>query len=451
MRDYALGRVRQYTSFIFLICLLVTAPACNGSAGETPTSIPTMSPPATLTSIPTPLATTTPTPPPTPSPTATPNVTETPIIPSACPPPGNPGMPARPDTFDDYPEVLADYLSQGSSAEGLENLLRTWEAIREDAGEVQALDLTGDRDAEIVVSLIDPLPEFDLPWPSGDLFIFQCQAGGMILAYRGRYVGDEVLYETHFGLQKIADVNDTGLPDVVYTTSTCGAHTCWDQIYVVEWDGQSFLNRVPALETYPYPSFTVEHGRILVQSGGIGSAGAGVQRGYDEIWSWNGQVFTHTETIIGPPLVLVHYAHDGDESLARGDYVGAIEHYQRAIDDASMSSGLFFESEEQGVPIVRAYARFKLAAAYAAAGDEVDAETQYNLLLVEHPEGTPGYPFASLAQAFWLAFSRDGDPKAACAAAVAVAETDPTPADMLYAGYGNPDYEPADLCRLPDW
>ncbi len=441
--------VRAKRSLPLIVILLLSwfASACNGGdEGAIVTPIPTITlRPATLTPPP-PTATARATP----KPTATPDVTETPVIPSACPPPGDPTPPSRPDAFDDYAAVLAEYLSQGGSAQGLESLLRDWEAIRQDAGAVRALDLSGDRDAEIVVALVDPQPEFDLPWPAGDLLIFQCQAGGVVPVYRGRTADDAVPADANFSLQKIEDVNGTGLADVVYTTTTCGAHTCFERLYIVEWDGTGFVNRIPALVDQPYPTFTLEEGRLLVQAGGIGSVGAGVQRGHSEVWTWNGQTFTQTETLVGPPLILAHYLHDGDELLAQGDYAGAIEAYQQAIDDKTLDSGLFSSSEAEGKAIVRAYARFKLMVAHAAAGDEARAEDYYNLLLQEHPEGTAGYPYVALAQAFRLAYARYGDPVGACEAAVAVAQNDPTPADILYAGYGNPNYVPADLCRLPE-
>jgi len=68
--------------------------------------------------------------------------------------------------------------------------------------------------------------------------------------------------------------------------------------------------------------------------------------------------------------------------------------------------------------------------------------------VAEHPEGTPGYPYALLGRVFWSDFVANGDPRSACVAAVALAESDPTLAERLYAGYANREYEAADLCRV---
>jgi hypothetical protein len=221
-------------------------------------------------------------------------------------------------------------------------------------------------------------------------------------------------------------------------------------MYIIEWDGAGFVNRVPDMTEYPYATFTLSDGRIVVDVGGIGSAGAGYQRSHSETWAWNGRQYALAEEVIGPPVALVHYVHDGDGALVRGDYAGAIEHYQGTLGDVSLPTGLFLESEEQGTAIIKAYARFKSVVAFASAGDEPGARAQKDLLMVEHPEGTPGHPFALLGQAFWDDFVANGIPWSACAAAVVLAESDPTLPERLYAGYANQVYEPADLCRLAD-
>lgn len=430
---------------IALALLTLAVLACNRSiATVTPVpplptlSVPTHTPPATAS--PTAPATSTPLPLPTPSPT--------PVIPPACPPPGDPLPPQRPAAFDDYPKEMAAYLSAGGSAQGLERLLRDWGAITDEAGKVRSLDLTGDADPEVVVALIDPAPEFDLPWPPGDVLILQCQGGAVVPAYQGRAAVGEGPSDLSFNLHRIEDVNRTGRADVVYATSSCGAHTCWDRLYIVEWDGTGFTNRIPGMGDYPHPTFNVSAGRVLVEVGGIASAGAGYQRSYSEGWEWDGRQFVVVERTVGPPTALIHYVHDGDDALARGDYGGAIGHYQSALDDTSLLAGLFLESEEEGTLTVRAYARFKLVVAFGAAGDGRGGQSQYDLLLAEHPEGTSGYPYARLGQAFWGDFVAHEAPRSACAAAVAVAESDPNVAERLYAGYANPEYGAPDLCRI---
>jgi hypothetical protein len=309
--------------------------------------------------------------------------------------------------------------------------------------------MTGDTDPEIVVALTDAAPESDLPWPPGDVLIFQCQGGAVVPAFQGRLAVDQDPDVVGFSLRTVEDVNGTGRADVVYVAHACGAHTCWDRLFILEWDGAGFVNRVRDMGEYLDAAFTLDDARVLVDVGVIGSVGAGYQRTYQEVWEWDGRRYALAEGVVGPPTALVHYIHAGDDALAGAEYGAAIGHYQAALDATSLPAGLSLETEEQGAATIEAYARFKLVVAYAASGDGRGAQTQYDLLIAEHPDGTPGYPYVLLAQAFWSAFLADDAPRSACDAVVALVESDPTLVERLYAGYANPEYEPRDLCRLP--
>lgn len=443
--------VRHLALVLILLCLV----ACGGSPTAAPDYAATqvaLAVAATLTaSVPTAMDRLEPTATPTPTPTAPPLPTATsPILP-ACPPKGNPPPPSQPTSFEEIPAVIEAYLSAGAGTEQLGELLRSWGAITTDMGIVRSIDMTGDPDPEIVVSLIDPSPGAQIgPWPPGDLLILHCQLGSVNTAYQGRLAAEEDWDWNSFHLDRVEDVNGTGLPDLIYTTRSCGAHTCFDRLYVIEWDGAGFVNRVANMEPYPYPTFSVGDGQILVDSVGFGSVGAGIQRGHREIWTWNGQQFALTEQLTGPPLALIHYVHDGDAALAEGTYTEAIAHYEAAISTADLPSGLFPDEAGEGTAVVRAYARFKLVVALTAAGDRAGAETHYNLLAAEHPQDTPGHPYLLLAQTYWNDLLAGADPWLACATVVALAQSDPMFTEMLYAGYGNPMYEPEQLCTLQE-
>jgi hypothetical protein len=368
-----------------------------------------------------------------------------------CPPPGNPPAPPRPAFIEEYPAALAAYLSEGAGATEVESLLREWEAVTHDSGSVESLDMTGDRDDELVVFLVDPSPKAGvIQWPPGEVLIFQCEAGKVVPAFLGRSADDEDWDWFTFQRQKLEDVNDNGLADLVYVGRTCGAHTCFDRLYVIEWDGAAFVNRALSMEAYPYPTFMVGQGQIHVDVGGIGSAGAGIQRSVQEVWTWDGVQYAFSEETVGPPLTLIQYTHDGDDALARGSYAEAIEHYLLALDTVDMDSGLFLGSEEDGLAVIQAYTLFKLVVSHAAAGDVASAETYFDRLLAGHLGGTLGHVYVRLAEAFWNDFMANGDAVRACQEAVAVAEVEPLSTGLLYAGYANPEYTPARLCGMLD-
>lgn len=387
---------------------------------------------------------------PAPAASDTPNRTEAPEAKSACPRPGNPVAPSRPTLIEEYPSVLARYLSRGADPSEVERVLREWGAVTHDSGSVESLDMTGDRVAELIVFLVDSSPAGGaVRWPPGEVLIFQCEAGKVVPAFLGRLTDNEDWDWFSFHRQKLADVNENGLVDLVYVSRTCGAHTCFDRLYVIEWDGAAFVNRALGMEAYPYPSFMVGEGQIRVHIGGIGSAGAGIQRSHEEVWTWDGKQYTLTEEITGEPLVLVQYVHDADEALARGGFSEAVEHYLVALDGAELESGLFLDSEEDGLAVIQAYALFKLVVSHAAVGDVATAETYYEQLREDHAGGAIGHVYVRLAEAFWTDFEASGNAFEACQEAVAAAEVKEASYDLLYAGYANPEYTPERLCELP--
>jgi hypothetical protein len=437
--------------FAVLACLLFTLGACGSGPAATPPVLATETPqPAAATPVDTPThapptSTLAPTAAPTDLPTAIPSAT--PI--AACPPSGDPPPPPRPPSFDLYTATLTAYLDAGASPDAVEHLLLDWGAISDDLGGMEAVDMTGDASPEMVVQLVDPSPESGtVAGPAGDLLIYHCQAGAVRLAYQGREQAAEDWEWFSFELDSIGDVDGDGLDDVDYRTRTCGAHTCFEQLHIVAWDGEGLSNVAAGMEAYPFPTFELGEGQVLVDVGGIGSAGAGAQRSYQEVWTWDGGSYALSEAVVGPPVSLIHFVHDGDEALAGGHYLEAIEHYQ-SMRASSLSSGLvFLDDVQQELAIVNAYNGFKLAVAHTAAGEASKADREFDRLRSDHPPGTPGQPFLVMADAFWAEFEAAGDAGAACSA-VAVAEGDGEIADLLYAGYANPEYTPEGLCDLP--
>ncbi len=369
-------------------------------------------------------------------------------VPPICPAPGSPTL-VQPADFADYPAAIQQYLSAGGGVATLETTLAGWNVLPDDTGQVAASDLTGDGNSEVVVALIDSGAA--MVFPAGDLLIFGCQAGAYVLQYQEGYDP----YGPTVRLFQISDGNMDGRPDVVYTLSTCGAHTCFETLEIVGWGGAGFASLMGGVLDMPYPTYTVTPGRIEAQSSGIGSVGAEPQRDYTEIWEWNGSVFTVTQQIWAPPVYRYHALLDGDDALLSGDYATALATYERVISDGTLQewgavSGVVDPAEE--LAQLAAFARWRLLLTRLLAGDPAGAQLEYNRLQADHPAGAVGHDVAVLAEAFWTAYLMDSHVADGCAQVIAAAGTDTSVQDFFNANYGyaNPWWEPVDLCPFTE-
>jgi len=425
--------------------LVLAALSCGPLApalDPTPTSIPTTvapTEPPSATPLPSPTPTRTPIPTPTPiPPTATPT--------AACPPPGSPTL-EQPAAFVDYPAAVQAYLSAGGDLETLRAELLSWNALPEGEQQLTAADLDGDGAGEVILSMVDP--QGHVIAPSGVLLVFECAEGAYHRLYReGR--GDSEAFDPSIEILQVSDVTLDGLPDVVYVLRNCGAHTCYEHLRILGWDGGRLVHLMGGLLDMPYPTYNVDPGRIEAISGGIGSVGAEPQRGYAEIWTWNGAVFTRTRSIYQPPVYRYHALLDGDRALRAGDYVTAAKAYERVINDEALEewggvSSMMTPSEERAQ--LSAFARWRLVLTYLLMDRPDDAQAAYDSLRRDYPDGS-GHDVARMAHTFWEAYQSSGRLSEACAAVAARVESYNSVLDFFNRNYGyaNPYWEPEDLC-----
>lgn len=449
----ARGAVFAVASALLALSILACGPLTLTTVpAPTKTPLPTTVVPPTQT--PTPMPTERPTPTPTLTPTHTPSPTATSAA-AKCPPPGSPQL-VQPANFADYSVAIQQFLTAGGDVETLRSELVAWGALpgggpwpsESDAlPQVVSADLTGDTVPEVIVALVDP--NGALTFPGGALVICGCQAGEYVLHYQETTDGLGVQ------LLQVSDVNQDDRPDLVYEEWSCGAHTCFHTLRIIEWNGAGFANLIGGTLSMPYPTYTVTPGRIEAQSGGIGSVGAEPQRGYSEVWRWNGSVFTVTEQIWAPPVYRYHALLDGDRALLSGDYDTALDTYRRVISDETLKewgevSRMMSPADERA--LLAAFARWRLMLTYLQMDRLSDAQATYNRLQADYSAGAAGHDVAVMGETFWAAYLAEGRVPDGCAAVVAAAEANTSLLDFFNQSYGyaNPWWEPVDLCPFTD-
>ncbi|MBN1975972.1 MAG: hypothetical protein JW918_01115 [Anaerolineae bacterium] len=350
---------------------------------------------------------------------------------------------AQPVDPADYPAAIQRYLDAGGDVVALEAALAGWGTLPGAPGQVVAADLTGDDDPEIVVAL-----QYvgEAVAPSGDLLIFSRQAGGWALLYQEGYDPSSPAVR----LLPVLDANGDGRQDIVYTLITCGAHTCFESLQILSWRGTGFFSLMGGRLDMPHPTYTVAPGRIDAGSGSVASVGAEPQRGYSEVWEWNGDVFTVTQQIWEPPVYRYHALLDGDRALLSGDYATAVTTYERVIGDDALQEWGAVSGGDPGVERAQlaAFARWRLVLTRVRSGDLGGAQSAYDRLQAEHPDGAVGHDVAALAEVFWGAYAADGSVIDGCTALVVAAKEHTSVHDFFNENYGyaNPRWEAVDIC-----
>jgi hypothetical protein len=352
---------------------------------------------------------------------------------------------SAPATFADYPAAIQAHLDGGGTPATLYESLSQLGAVAQNSGTVQLADFTGDQVPEWVVSIQDPTVEPLGPLPPGQLYIFMCQAGAYQQAYDSGYTEDSSLPT----VQATTDVTADGQNDLLYTVSLCGAHTCFDTLSVIRWNGTAFGNVVVGDSMLSYSTIRTVPGsgdavNIEMYGGTIGSVGAGPQRPRTKLWGWNGSAIVLLDTQLDPALYRFHLVNDADDAAANGEASLALELYTRVIDDDALLSWEAVTDEREHL---EGYALYRSMILHLLAGNGLEADAARNKLTVFFAAGVPGAEWSPVADIFWARHAQDGDPSAACLEAVSYVEQNPTTLDFLNSyGYENRPYEALSVC-----
>ena len=308
-------------------------------------------------------------------------------------------------------------------------------------------DFDGDGHLDFAASLTGA-PDAQGVAEDGSVTLWRCQDG----AYQRAEIAPP---RTDFGppaIHQARDLTADGLPELIVAYPLCGAHTCFAQFAVYQWDGADMVDRFQgASDDMPFPELVIEAddpsspAAIEITATGIGSVGAGPYRTWSRIWTWDGdaRAFVPGEPVIEAPRFRIHAIHDADDAYLRGDLEAAVELYQFAIDDDALLDWPAAGARRQDLA---AYAAFRRVLAFLATGDELSAQAELDDRLMGRDASTTAY--AELARRLLSGYA-DSRFVQACADVPSFARenTDAVLAPLDF-GYANRTYTAEDICPM---
>ena len=328
----------------------------------------------------------------------------------------------------------------------LRPMLRDWGAITDRLGEVREADVDNDGDLEWIVTVADPEPgTVTVP---GDMAVVDSQDGGYQVIYQiAAQIGG---IQDNVTVLAAEDINADGAIELAYTTTSCGAHTCFTAVHLLAWTGDELSSLSEGQIEMPYSEVSLENRdddpalELLLHGGMIGSVGAGPQRTRIEIYDWSGTYYVPSETIYDESDFLYFKVLDANTALLGGDFTRAIALYQEAIDDADLR--VWHEQVEGGQDERQdlvAFSRFRLALTYLLMNDPASAEAIAQALQQEQPD----HVYNQATQVLLDHYTKEGTVVAACQAVTEFSYEFPETAEVLEDfGYTNPTFTVDQVC-----
>jgi hypothetical protein len=363
-----------------------------------------------------------------------------------CVPLGEPG-PFPEASFDALPEAVLEFINNGGSPEQLADALYL-AGFANLPEPTAAGDLTGEGIDEVVVSIFEP-DSLTMP-PAGLLLIYACDEN----AYRLAFQEDSRPSQGAPGIRFLRDLNADGRAELVVSSASCGAHTCFEQVQVIQWDGTQFRNHLEGeTSDLPYPSIYLsptgedELYDLQVTGSGFGSVGAGPQRNVTRTWSFSEdtQRWQISEFRQEPSNYRIHVLHDARAASEMGDYQSALMLYNRVISDTTLED---WDNPQLEQAVITAFARYQMSVIYSFQDRDSFAGTILREMETAYPPGSPQRGYFEMAAAYIYAYQAGGA-QAGCQAVQDFASGSPDLLDPLGPqtfGYGNPVFTLEDLC-----
>lgn len=345
-----------------------------------------------------------------------------------------------PGELADYPAAVVDELNRtAGDLEAVRTWLQDCGALAQEGETFHRTDVDDDGEDEILAIVTDPAAEefFNVP---GEFVIIDGQGNDHQLTYRA-----DVETATDLAVFDIRDFNANGRTEVAFTTSSCGAHTCFTTIYVIEWDGTAYQDLTGGGHEMAGPEISFENRdrddalELLMHGGVIGSVGAGPPRPREEQYDWDGSLYVLTKTTWDESEFLYWKVIDANDALAAGGFQEAIQLYNEALTDETLQTWAREEEREE----LAAFSRYRLAVTFAALGDMDTAQLRVEELEQEQPDDI----YAEVARLFFDTMTDTSDVAAACQAVNAFAADNPETTAVLDSyGYATPEFTADMVC-----
>ncbi len=337
----------------------------------------------------------------------------------------------KPDDFNGRADqAVLDFLNAGGNPEQLKGFYRA-----------TIQDLNNDTAPEVILIDFNPVETY--------IMMFTCRNGKY-----GEVTFPDEIGTFEMNIMAVKDNNKNGFPEVFVKDIGCLAVRC-GALYVVEWDGNKFVQRIndPGYRGYapmdePQDAYLsdVDHDGIaeLIWRGELAPSWHAdrwefyPQRLATHTFKWDGENYTAQMVEYGPPDFRFQAVQDGDRYSEAGIYEKALEAYQKAITSSALkwwTEDLYnYTVAPYGIgpcaenlsacptptanpnerPVLSAYASFRKMLVHLLMNDSVRAESTYQNLLTSHPDGTPGYKVSQMATLFWEEYQSTRSLESAC-------------------------------------
>ncbi|OHA62210.1 MAG: hypothetical protein A2748_01195 [Candidatus Wildermuthbacteria bacterium RIFCSPHIGHO2_01_FULL_45_20] len=272
-------------------------------------------------------------------------------------------------------------------------------------------DLTGDGMYEYVVGMAK---EREAPVSSYQWQIFASDG----VRYYVVYNREEGLYQAPEFHQQ-ADINADGKEEVVVTERECGAHTCFVEVFIVQWNGTKWVNLAEGIEAFPGIFELQDENEdgiqeVRMEGGLISSLGAGLQREVTLLYAYEGPMKGYALSRTEKKQNDIYFIMlDANEALRKKEWVKAGELAKMVLENPNMTdSGM--APERSRVRIVSYAGILAMISVVAQNSDDIGRAEQIRQQLEQYREGDN--PYVEAAQTLLQIYEETKDVSKACSA-----------------------------------